>query len=63
MFSPETGEYMLIKDVILQLFQYHKDAPINATEYDALALTATDYDGKALTAHNYDFSGKTLLAA
>lgn len=63
MFSPETGEYMLIKDVILQLFRYHKDAPINATEYDALALTATDYDSKALTAHNYDFSGKTMLAA
>lgn len=61
MFSPFTGLYEPLQDVIMELAQFHLADALTAAEYDALDLTAGYYDGKQLTAIQYDTSGKLLL--
>ena len=61
MYSPFTGEYVPLEEVIMELAQFHLADALTATEYDTLDLTAAYYDGKQLTAIQYDASGKTLL--
>lgn len=63
MFSPFTGEYVLVKDVVYMLASLHQlaGAVLTATEYDALALSATDYDAEDITAYDYDWNGKNIL--
>lgn len=61
MYSPFTGEYVPLQDVITQLASFHLEEALTAAEYDALDMTAAYYDGKDLTAIQYDSSGKTLL--
>lgn len=61
MFSPFTGAYEPLEDVILELAQFHLADALTATEYDTLDMSASYYDGKQLTAIQYDSSGKTLL--
>ena len=63
MFNPFTGNYVYYQDVINQLADFHRNAPITASEYDALQLTATAYDDKEISAYDYDNNGKGLLAA
>lgn len=61
MFSPFTGEYEPLPDVITELAQFHLEDALTASEYDALDMTAAYYDAKVLTAYQYDSSGKILL--
>lgn len=63
MINPFNGEYVYYQEVITTLADFHRGAPLTATEYDALLLTATVYDEKEITAYNYDFNGKNLLSA
>lgn len=61
MFSPFTGQYEPITQVITELSQFHLEDALTAAEYDALDMTASYYDAKVLTAYQYDSSGKILL--
>lgn len=61
MFSPFTGQYEPLEQVIMELASFHLQDALTAAEYDALDMTAGYYDGKDLTAIQYDSSGKTLL--
>ena len=61
MYSPFTGQYEPLSQVILELASFHLADALTAAEYDALDMTAGYYDGKDLTAIQYDSSGKTLL--
>lgn len=53
MFSPFTGLYTDVRDVVLTLSQFHLDG-VTAIVYDNLNLTAEIYDSKNLTAYQYD---------
>lgn len=61
MYSPFTGEYVPLADVITTLAGFHMQDALTAEEYDTLALDASVYDGKELTAIDYDARGKILL--
>lgn len=61
MYSPFTGQYEPLSQVIMELASFHLEDALTAAEYDALDMTAGYYDGKDLTAIQYDSSGKTLL--
>lgn len=62
MLSPFTGEYVQVKEVVMDLAHLHMGG-LTATEYDALELTATEYDEKELTAFQYDWFADELLTA
>ena len=61
MFSPITGVYEPLSDVITELANLHKEDPITAAEYDALEIEAAAYDDLYVTAFNYDFRAKAIL--
>lgn len=61
MYSPFTGEFVPITDIITQLAQFHLADALTAAEYDALDMTAQAYDTKQLTAIQYDATGRNLL--
>lgn len=63
MYSPFTGDYVPLQDVITELSNLHKDVTgaITALEYDALELTASDYDAYEISAYDYDWIAKTIL--
>lgn len=63
MYSPFTGEYVPLQEVITELSSLHKDesGAITASEYDALELTASDYDDLLISAYDYDWIAKTIL--
>lgn len=60
MFSPFTGLYERLQDVIMSLAALHMNA-LTASAYDALELEAQVYDGKELTAYTYDWNGAAVL--
>ena len=62
MISPFTGQYVKVKEVVMDLAHFHMDG-LSATEYDALELTAQEYDDKQITAFDYDWFGKDILVA
>lgn len=62
MYSPITGEYEPLADVINELADLHKDHPITAAEYDALEIEAEAYDLQEITAKDYDFNAKSILS-
>lgn len=58
MSSPITGEYVLIKQVVNQLYDLHRTSPITAEEFDSRSgLTCTIFDGYELTAKAFDETG------
>lgn len=63
MYSPFTGEYVPLQNVITELSNLHKDVTgaITASEYDALELTASDYDAYEISAYDYDWIANTIL--
>lgn len=63
MYSPFTGDYVPLQDVITELSNLHKDitGAITAAEYDALELTASDYDAYEISAYDYDWIANTIL--
>ena len=62
MYSPITGEYMDVREVVNQIVTYfHSQNSLMASEYDVMDLTATEYDNEEITAYDYDFNGKNLL--
>lgn len=62
MLSPFTGEYVPIKDVIMDLANLHiGNNALTASEYDALELEAESYDNEDIEAFNYDWFGKQIL--
>ena len=63
MYSPFTGEYVPLQDVITELSNLHKDVTgaLTASEYDALELTASDYDAYEISAYDYDWIANTIL--
>lgn len=62
MYSPITGEYMDVRDVVNQMVTYfHSQNALMASEYDVMELTASAYDAEQITAYDYDFNGKNLL--
>lgn len=58
MFSPISGTWMPVRNVVLQLAKFHMQG-ITASAYDALNLTAEAYDNKHVTAYDFDLSGVT----
>lgn len=58
MFSPISGTWMPVRNVVQQLARFHLTG-ITAAAYDALLLTAETYDNKNITAFDYDQSGVT----
>lgn len=62
MLSPFTGEYVHVKEVIIDLAHLHMGG-VTASYYDDLELTATEYDSKELTAFQYDWFADELLTA
>ena len=62
MISPFTGQYVKVKDVVMDLAHFHMEG-LTATEYDALDLTAEEYDDKNITAFDFDWFGKDILTA
>lgn len=61
MYSPFTGEYVPIKEVVLELSYLHQSDTLTAEEYDLKELTAADYDALNLSAYDYDWHGKSLI--
>lgn len=62
MFSPLTGEYVFYQDVIYQLAELHSNAPITASEFDALkSLTCNSFVGYNMTAYTFDNTAKDIL--
>lgn len=63
MYSPFTGEYVPLQDIITELSNLHKDVSgaITAGDYDALELTASDYDAYEISAYDYDWIANTIL--
>ena len=62
MISPFTGQYVKVKDVVMDLAHFHMTG-LTATEYDALDLEAEEYDDKNITAFDFDWFGKDILTA
>lgn len=62
MFSPFTGEWVYISDVVWQLARYHMGAT-TALEFDALGITALKFDEKNITAKDFDWHGKGVLSS
>lgn len=62
MISPFTGQYVKVKDVVMDLAHFHMEG-LTAGEYDALDLTAEEYDDKNITAFDFDWFGKDILTA
>ena len=62
MISPFTGQYVKVKDVVMDLAHFHMEG-LTAAEYDALDLTADEYDDKNITAFDFDWFGKDILTA
>ena len=60
MFSPFTGIYTKLQDVIMALAGLHMNA-LTASAYDALELEAQVYDAKELAAYTYDWNGAAVL--
>lgn len=61
MHNPFNGKYMFYQDVIYQLAELHFNAPITATEFDALLLTVAGFEAKALSTYTFDSNAKTAL--
>jgi hypothetical protein len=61
MHDPFTGDYVFYQDVIYKLAELHFNAPITASEFDALLLTVTAFQSKALSAYTFDSNAKTAL--
>lgn len=49
MFSPLTGQYMLMRDVIMQLYRLHFPDGVTLGELEAASLIFEDFNNKALT--------------
>lgn len=49
MFSPITGDYMLMRDVIMQLYRLHFPDGVTAGELDAGDLTVEEFNNKQLS--------------
>ena len=62
MISPFTGQYVKVKEVVMDLAHFHMDG-LSASEYDLLELTAQEYDDKQITAFDYDWFGEEILVA
>lgn len=62
MYSPFSGEYVPISQVVLELSYLHQSDTLTASEYDAKDLTADDFDALLLSAYDYDWHGKSLIA-
>ena len=62
MLSPFTGEYVHVKDVIMDLAHLHMGG-VTAEVYDLKELTAETYDNLELTAFQYDWYADQLLPA
>lgn len=62
MISPFTGQYVKVKDVVMDLAHFHMEG-LTAQEYDNLDLTAEEYDDKNITAFDFDWFGKDILTA
>lgn len=62
MFSPITGRYEDVRNVVEEIIAYyHGDNILTASEYDAKDLTASAYDALQLSATDYDLNGKNLI--
>lgn len=61
MVDPVTGHTLPINQVIYNLYNAMRPAPLTAGEYDALGLTAAEYDAYGITAYNYDMYAKNIL--
>ena len=58
MTSPITGDYILIKQVVNQLYDLHRQNTITAEEFDNTSgLTVTIFDGYNLSAEQFDNTG------
>ena len=62
MISPFSGQYVKVKDVVMDLAHCHMEG-LTAAEYDALDLEAEEYDDKNITAFDFDWFGKDILTA
>lgn len=65
MFSPFTGEYVPLKEVVMSLCELHRElngTAITAQDYDALEMDAEVYDNKEITAYTYDWNARNALA-
>lgn len=61
MVDPVTGQLLPIDQVINNMYDAIRPAPLTAGEYDALGLTAAEFDAFQITARNYDMYGKNIL--
>ena len=61
MVDPVTGQLLPVDQVINNLYDAIRPAPLTAGEYDDLALTAAEFDAFQITARNYDMYGKNIL--
>jgi len=62
MYSPITGEFEDVRDVVYEIISYyHGDDILTASAYDNLELTASAYDSYDITARDYDLNGKNIL--
>lgn len=62
MFSPFSGEWIYISDVVWELAKYHMGAT-TALEFDLLEITALKFDEKNITAKDFDWKGKGVLTS
>ncbi len=61
MVDPVTGQLLPIDQVINNMYDAIRPAPLTAGEYDSLGLTAAEFDAFQITARNYDMYGKNIL--
>lgn len=61
MVDPVTGQLLPIDQVINNMYDAIRPAPLTAGEYDALRLTAAEFDAFQITARNYDMYAKNIL--
>lgn len=56
-----TGLLSSIENIVLNLFELHREDALTVAEYEAIDLTAGAYDEQMICALDYDLMGKLLL--
>lgn len=61
MVDPITGKYLPINQIVENLYDSVRPAPLTADQYRALQLTANQYASYQITAHDYAYYGANIL--
>lgn len=61
MYDPVTGNYLHVHDVIANIYDIYKPAPLTADQYAELSLTADQYAAYQINTYNYSLFAANIL--